>query len=116
VLFRSKRAENIVRIEEKRDGKSYREELRRDILIEPIERNLAEYLDEATSGAKEALSVDEFSMAMEAMAKLRRPVDEFFDSVMVNAEDADLRANRLRLLSAIGDTLGQVADFSRIEG
>jgi glycyl-tRNA synthetase beta chain len=50
------------------------------------------------------------------MAKLRRPVDEFFDSVMVNTEDADLRANRLRLLSAIGDTLGQVADFSRIEG
>ena len=53
---------------------------------------------------------------MEAMAKLRRPVDEFFDSVMVNAENPDLRANRLRLLSAIGDTLGQVADFSRIEG
>jgi glycyl-tRNA synthetase beta chain len=116
LLTAYKRAENIVRIEEKRDGKSYREELRRDILIEPIERNLAEYLDEATSGAKEALSVDEYSLAMEAMAKLRRPVDEFFDHVMVNTEDADLRANRLRLLSAIGDTLGQVADFSRIEG
>jgi glycyl-tRNA synthetase beta chain len=116
LLTAYKRAENIVRIEEKRDGKSYRENFRRDILIEPIEKNLAEYLDEATSGAKEALFGDQFSMAMEAMAKLRRPVDEFFDSVMVNAENPDLRANRLRLLSAIGDTLGQVADFSRIEG
>jgi len=116
LLTAYKRAENIVRIEEKRDGKSYREDLRRDKLIEPIEQNLAEYLDEATSGAKEALSVEEFSMAMEAMAKLRRPVDDFFDHVLVNTDDEELRANRLRLLSAIGDTLGQVADFSRIEG
>jgi glycyl-tRNA synthetase beta chain len=116
LLTAYKRAENIVRIEEKRDGKSYREDLRPEKLIEPIEKNLANYLYEATSGAKEALGSEEFSLAMEAMAKLRRPVDDFFDNVMVNTEDADLRANRLCLLSAIGDTLGQVADFSRIEG
>ncbi len=116
LLTAYKRAENIVRIEEKRDGTSYREGLRPDQLIEPIEKNLASYLFEATSGAKAALGTEEFSLAMEAMARLRRPVDEFFDNVMVNTDDADLRANRLRLLSAIGDTLGQVADFSRIEG
>ena len=116
LLTAYKRAENIVRIEEKRDGKSYRAGLRSDLLVDPAEKTLADHLDKATSGAKEALGSEEFSVAMEAMAKLRRPVDEFFDSVMVNAEDADLRANRLRLLSAIGDTLGQVADFSRIEG
>ncbi|HEX9770516.1 MAG TPA: glycine--tRNA ligase subunit beta, partial [Kiloniellales bacterium] len=110
LLTAYKRAENIVRIEEKRDGRSYREGPCRDSLIEPVEQNLAEYLDKATSGAKEALSVEEFSMAMEAMAKLRRPVDEFFDHVLVNTDDEELRANRLRLLSAIGDTLGQVAD------
>jgi glycyl-tRNA synthetase beta chain len=115
LLTAYKRAENIVRIEEKRDGRSYREALRPNKLVEPIEKNLAEYLVEATSGAREALSVESFSAAMEEMAKLRRPVDDFFDNVMVNTEDADLRANRLRLLSAIGDTLGQVADFSRIE-
>ena len=46
---------------------------------------------------------------------LEDQIDEFFDKVMVNAEEAELRANRLRLLSAIGNTLGQVADFSRIE-
>ncbi len=116
LLTAYKRAENIVRIEEKRDGKSYREELRRDILIERIEQNLADYLDEATSGAKEALFADQFSLAMEAMAVLRQPIDEFFDNVMVNTEDPKIRANRLRLLSAFGSTLGQVADFSRIEG
>ena len=116
LLTAYKRAENIVRIEEKRDKSSYRAGLRSDILVDPVEKTLAEHLDEATSGAKAALGSEEYSLAMEAMAKLRRPVDEFFDSVMVNTEDADLRANRLRLLSAIGDTLGQVADFSRIEG
>jgi glycyl-tRNA synthetase beta chain len=116
LLTAYKRAENIVRIEEKRDKSSYRAGLRSDLLVDPAEKTLAEHLDEATSGAKEALESEEFSLAMEAMAKLRRPVDDFFDHVMVNTEDADLRANRLRLLAAIGDTLGQVAEFSRIEG
>jgi glycyl-tRNA synthetase beta chain len=116
LLTAYKRAENIVRIEEKRDRSSYRTGPRSDILVDPVEKTLAAQLDEATSGAKEALGTEEFSLAMEAMAKLRRPVDEFFDHVMVNTENPDLRANRLRLLSAIGDTLGQVADFSRIEG
>jgi len=115
LLTAYKRAENIVRIEEKRDKSSYRAGLRSDILVDPVEKTLAEHLDKATSGARTALGSEEFSLAMQAMAKLRRPVDDFFDSVMVNTEDEDLRANRLRLLSAIGDTLGQVADFSRIE-
>ncbi|MCH7865134.1 MAG: hypothetical protein IIC56_07990 [Proteobacteria bacterium] len=53
---------------------------------------------------------------MAALAKLRRPVDDFFDRVTVNTEDPDLRANRLRLLARIGATLDQVADFSKIEG
>ncbi|MDX1574674.1 MAG: glycine--tRNA ligase subunit beta [Kiloniellales bacterium] len=116
LLTAYKRAENIVRIEEKRDKSSYRAGLRSEILVDPVEKTLAERLDEATGGAREALGSEDYALAMEAMAKLRRPVDEFFDHVMVNTEDAELRANRLRLLSAIGDTLGQVADFSRIEG
>ena len=53
---------------------------------------------------------------MGALAALRRPVDSFFDEVTVNADDAALRVNRLRLLNRIGTTLGRVADFSRIEG
>jgi glycyl-tRNA synthetase beta chain len=46
----------------------------------------------------------------------RGPVDEFFDKVTVNSDDAAERANRLRLLSRIRATLGIVADFSKIEG
>jgi glycyl-tRNA synthetase beta chain len=52
---------------------------------------------------------------MAALARLRRPVDDFFDRVTVNAENAELRENRLRLLAQIGATLGRVADFSKIE-
>jgi glycyl-tRNA synthetase beta chain len=53
---------------------------------------------------------------MMTLANLRAPVDEFFDKVTVNAPEADLRANRLRLLSEIRHTLERVADFSQIEG
>ena len=44
------------------------------------------------------------------------PVDAFFETVLVNADDADLRANRLRLLAALRDTTREVADFSAISG
>ncbi len=53
---------------------------------------------------------------MAALARLRPPVDVFFDQVTVNADDPALRANRLRLLSGIRSALGAVADFSKIEG
>ena len=53
---------------------------------------------------------------MAALARLRVPVDEFFDKVTVNSDDAGARANRLRLLSRIRGTLDRVADFSKIEG
>jgi len=53
---------------------------------------------------------------MAALARLRRPVDAFFDAVTVNADDASLRANRLKLLAAIGAAMGRVADFAKVEG
>jgi glycyl-tRNA synthetase beta chain len=53
---------------------------------------------------------------MAALARLRRPVDEFFAKVTVNCDDPATRANRLRLLSQIRATLNHVADFSQIEG
>ena len=63
------------------------------------------------------LLVDEdFSGAMGALAHLRQPVDDFFDKVTVNAEEADLRANRLCLLSQIRVGMDAIADFSKIEG
>ena len=53
---------------------------------------------------------------MTELARLRRPIDDFFDRVTVNCGEAALRENRLRLLSRIRATLDQVADFSQIEG
>ena len=116
LLVAYKRAANIVRIEEKRDGKTYASDFKPDLLVAEEERNLAAYLDDATSGAREALAQEDFTGAMSSIARLRRPVDDFFDHVTVNCEEANLRENRLRLLSRIDATLDQVADFSRIEG
>ena len=66
--------------------------------------------------ARDEVNLRQLHEAMRALAGLRAPVDAFFDKVTVNCESADLRANRLRLLSRIRAGLGGVADFSRIEG
>jgi glycyl-tRNA synthetase beta chain len=66
--------------------------------------------------AAAAVAREDFEAAMAEMAKLRTPVDEFFDHVTVNATEPDLRANRLRLLNRIRTTTLTVADFSKIEG
>jgi glycyl-tRNA synthetase beta chain len=66
--------------------------------------------------ATSALDQEDFAGAMRALSKLRGPVDAFFDKVTVNADVADVRVNRLEILSQIRDALGRVADFSKIEG
>jgi glycyl-tRNA synthetase beta chain len=63
-----------------------------------------------------ALNAEDFAGAMRALASLRAPVDAFFDKVLVNAEEADVRANRLRLLAAVQREMSKVADFSAISG
>jgi glycyl-tRNA synthetase beta chain len=62
-----------------------------------------------------ALEREDFAEAMVALARLRQPVDAFFDQVTVNTEDRALRENRLYLLDQIRSALGAVADFSLIE-
>ena len=73
-------------------------------------------LAEVGEAAGTFLHREEFAAAMSELARLRRPVDDFFDKVTVNCDDVALRENRLRLLSRIRATLNQVADFSQIEG
>ena len=63
-----------------------------------------------------ALSTDDYTAAMSALAGLRAPVDGFFDKVFVNDPDPALRDNRLLLLTAVRDTMQRVADFSLING
>jgi len=116
LLTAYRRAVNIVRIEEKRDGLAHDGGVDTGRLAQDEEWALIEALDEADAASATALEHEDFAGAMAALAKLRRPVDDFFDRVTVNAEDTALRANRLALLSRIRATLHRVADFGQIEG
>ncbi|HKF64232.1 MAG TPA: glycine--tRNA ligase subunit beta [Dongiaceae bacterium] len=116
LLTASKRAGNILRIEEKKDATSYDGPADPSLLALPEESALAEALAAARAAAEPAIAREDFGAAMAALARLRGPVDQFFDKVTVNSDDAAQRANRLRLLSRIRATLAIVADFSKIEG
>ena len=116
LLTAYRRAANIVRIEENRDGVRYDGAADMALVAEAEEKSLAEKLPHVTATSAEAAAAEDFGAAMAALATLRGPIDDFFDKVTVNADDPALRQNRLRLLSQIGATLGAVADFSHIEG
>ena len=111
-----RRAANIVRIEEKSDGRSYDGAVDAKLLGAPEEKVLYERLGAARGEMEAAVAVEDFAGAMAALALLRAPVDSFFDAVTVNAPDAALRENRLNLLSEIRTVMHTVADFSKIEG
>ncbi len=116
LLTAFRRAANILRIEEKKDGVSYDEAPDAGRFVQDEEAALGRALEAASAAVAKAVEQEEFTSAMAALAALRGPVDEFFDAVTVNEKDADLRANRLRLLSRIRATMGLIADFSQIEG
>jgi len=111
-----KRAANILRIEEKKDGKAYGGDPDPSLLKEPEEMALAQAMVSIAPQASEAYAAEDFAGAMAAMAKLRPVVDAFFDKVTVNVDDPALRENRLVLLNRIREATRTVADFSRIEG
>jgi len=116
LLIAYKRAANIVRIEEKNDARKYAGDCQADLLEQDEEMVLANYLDEVRDTAEKTLFAEDFTAAMAAIARLRKPVDKFFDRVTVNCKDRSLRENRLLLLSEICSAMNAVADFSRIEG
>ncbi len=111
-----KRAANILKVEEKRDNKTFISEVGEAQLSEPAEKALFAGLARAKSAIAPLLEKENFAAAMQQMAALRVPVDAFFDGVKVNADDKSVRENRLNLLASLRATLHQVADFSRIEG
>ncbi len=116
LLVAYRRAANIVRIEAKKDQVSYDALPDPALLAEPEEALLFERLDEVSGLADAALAREEFQAACRALARLRVPVDEFFNKVTVNTDNAELRSNRLRLLARIRSELDKIADFSKIEG
>lgn len=115
-----KRAQNILRIEEKKDKQSFDGAPDSKLLKDAEEKALAKAIDEASKAASAAVEKEDFEGAMSAMAKLRKPVDAFFDKVTVNVTEGkdaeDLRENRLKLLNQIREATLAVADFSKIEG
>jgi glycyl-tRNA synthetase beta chain len=115
LLAGTKRAANILRIEEKKDGKTF------DGAPDPLlyslaeEKTLAKAIDQVKTEASAAVALEDFAGAMSAMAKLRPAVDAFFDKVKVNDDDAKVRENRLKLLNEIRAATRAVADFSMIQ-
>jgi glycyl-tRNA synthetase beta chain len=115
-----KRATNIIRIEEKKDGHRYIDRPDQARYRQEEEKALARAIDTVREKASGAVHREDYEAAMREMAELRPCVDAFFDKVTVNvaegAEKKELRENRLKLLNQIRVATEAVADFSRIEG
>jgi len=115
LLAGTKRAANILRIEEKKDGKVFDDTPDAAIYSLDEERTLANAIDQVKAEAGSAVANQDFAAAMSAMAKLRPAVDAFFDKVKVNDDDLKVRENRLKLLNEIRAATRAVADFSAIQ-
>lgn len=110
-----RRACNILKIEEKKDGvEIFAQHHAPNLRIEPQEHQLAAAIARAREETSERIVKEDFSGAMRSLAKLREPVDRFFDQVTVNADEINLRINRLRLLAELRHAMSGVADFSKI--
>ncbi len=114
LLIGVKRAANILKIEEKKDGRAYDGKVEEARFTKAEERALHSAITIATGKVRIAVEHEDFEAAMLALTKLRAPVDAFFEHVTVN--DVSFRENRLKLLNRIRAATQEVADFSRIEG
>jgi glycyl-tRNA synthetase beta chain len=116
LLVAYRRAANILKIEEKKDGQNYRNAPDGELLKQDEEKALFKDLINVTPIVDAAIADERFDDAMAHLSRLRSSVDSFFDVVTVNCKEVELRNNRLRLLSKIRSALDRVADFSKIEG
>ena len=116
LLAGTKRATNILRIEEKKDGRDYGGEVL-DVTLYKLdeEKALANAIDLAKVETSVAVMNEDFAAAMSFLAMLRPSVDAFFDKVKVNDDDPKVRENRLKLLNEIRAATRAVADFSKIQ-
>ncbi|KQV43711.1 MULTISPECIES: glycine--tRNA ligase subunit beta [unclassified Rhizobium] len=115
LLAGTKRATQLLAAEEKK-GTAVAETVDPSLFKLDAEKALYVAVTEAASEARQAIAGEDFRVAMEALSKLRGPVDQFFADVLVNDEDPAVRANRLALLGQIRAATGTVADFSKIAG
>ena len=89
-------------------------ELKVELLVEAAEQALAAALAEVKPQADARFEQHDYAGSLQALAVLKAPVDAFFDGVMVNAQDAALRANRLALLGQLHTAMNRVADLARL--
>jgi len=115
LLAGTKRASNILSIEEKKDKRSFDGAPDAALYSLEQEKTLAKAIDQVKAEASAAVAKEDFASAMSALAKLRPAVDAFFDKVKVNDDDPKVRENRLKLLNEIRAATRAVADFSRIQ-
>ncbi|UVD57601.1 glycine--tRNA ligase subunit beta [Rhizobium sp. Pop5] len=115
LLAGTKRATQLLAAEEKK-GTVIADAVSGALLKLDAEKELFAAISGASKDAAGAVAGEDFRSAMEALSKLRGPVDRFFEDVLVNDEDAAIRANRLALLRLIREATGTVADFSKISG
>ncbi|GAA4489351.1 glycine--tRNA ligase subunit beta [Gluconacetobacter asukensis] len=115
LLAATKRAANILRIEDRKDG-PHDGTPDPTLYEQPEERDLANMLLEVIPAVEAAITSERYTDAMREAARLRPALDRFFEAVTVNADRAELRLNRLRLLAELRRMTVLIADFSQIEG
>ena len=113
LLAAYRRAANILRIEDRKDGPHDDEPDEK--LVRQSEEIGLYILLQARLGAQHQIGDEEYAQSMRYIAQLRRPLDAFFDKVTVNAPEPDLRRNRLRLLHKVRAMMDRIADFAKIE-
>lgn len=106
----NKRVSNILK---KVEGE-VKAEVNSTLLIEPAEIALNVALSKVKPDADKLFESGDYTGSLKALAALKAPVDDFFDNVMVNAEDPALKANRLGLLATLHQTMNRVADLSKL--
>lgn len=115
LLAAYKRGANILKIEEKKDKTQYDgRKVDESLLAEAAEKDLVAALRPVREKVEALFAKEDFTGCMAALAELRQPVDAFFDKIMVNADDAKVRVNRLCVLASLRDTMNTIADFSKI--
>lgn len=115
MLAATKRASNILSIEEKKDRRSYDGLPSSALFRSDFEKDVAELVELTKRESAAAVERGDFAAAMLPIARLRGAVDAFFANVLVNDEDAKVRENRLKLLNEIRSATRAVADFSKIQ-
>ena len=109
----NKRIGNILK---KAEGGAVDPHVSEVLLKEPAELGLYQAMKGIVPKATAQFDAGDYTGSLQALAVLRAPVDEFFDSVMVNAQEPDLRLNRLGLLATLHQAMNRVADLSRLAG